>query len=195
VRRLPHESDNGHGAAREVVALLANRLYLLDRACVGIDAGDPPDAFLEIRSRGPDEVDDELALLRDMYEAWGRRRAMRITRLHTATGGHRLAVSGIAAYPILAPESGLHVFETPQDERSFDRVALQVAVAPAAPVAPGTDPAEHAASALREVPSSATVVRRYRTDPSPLVRDSVRGWRTGRLDRVLAGEFDVFGER
>ena len=24
-----------------------------------------------------------------------------------------------------------------------------------------------------------------------LVRDGVRGWRTGRLDRVLAGEFDV----
>jgi ATP-dependent Clp protease ATP-binding subunit ClpC len=196
VRRLPRESENGHGAAPDVVELLANRLYLLDRACVGIDPGDPPDAFLEIRASAPDDAVDELALrLRGMYEAWGRRRGMRTTRLPAATGGHRLAISGIAAYPILAPESGLHVFETPQDERSFDRVALQVAVAPAAPVAPGTDPAEHAASALREVPSSATVVRRYRTDPSPLVRDSVRGWRTGRLDRVLAGEFDVFGER
>ena len=35
------------------------------------------------------------------------------------------------------------------------------------------------------------VCRRYRAEPSPLVRDSVRGWRSGRLDRVLAGEFDV----
>jgi ATP-dependent Clp protease ATP-binding subunit ClpC len=39
--------------------------------------------------------------------------------------------------------------------------------------------------------TSRAVVRRYRREPSPLVRDSVRGWRTGRLDRVLAGEFDV----
>jgi hypothetical protein len=31
-------------------------------------------------------------------------------------------------------------------------------------------------------------------DPSPLVRDSVRGWRTGRLDRVLAGDFDLMLE-
>jgi ATP-dependent Clp protease ATP-binding subunit ClpC len=37
------------------------------------------------------------------------------------------------------------------------------------------------------------VVRRYRREPSPLVRDAVRGWRTGRLDRVLDGEFDVLG--
>jgi len=26
-----------------------------------------------------------------------------------------------------------------------------------------------------------------------LVRDAVRGYRTGRLDRVLAGDFDLFG--
>jgi ATP-dependent Clp protease ATP-binding subunit ClpC len=34
-------------------------------------------------------------------------------------------------------------------------------------------------------------VRRYREWPSPLVRDGVRGWRTGRLDHVLGGDFDL----
>jgi hypothetical protein len=34
-------------------------------------------------------------------------------------------------------------------------------------------------------------VRRYREQPSPLVRDSARGWRSGRLDRVLDGDFDL----
>ena len=34
------------------------------------------------------------------------------------------------------------------------------------------------------------IVRRYRAAPSPLVRDH-RGLRSGRLDRVLAGDFDV----
>jgi ATP-dependent Clp protease ATP-binding subunit ClpC len=38
---------------------------------------------------------------------------------------------------------------------------------------------------------SAEIVRRYRLEPSPLVRDS-RGWRTGRAERVLAGDFDLF---
>ena len=28
-------------------------------------------------------------------------------------------------------------------------------------------------------------------EPSPLVRDSLRGWRSGRLDLVLAGNFDA----
>ena len=35
-----------------------------------------------------------------------------------------------------------------------------------------------------------TVVRRYREEP-PLVRDGGGKWRTGRLDLVLGGEFDL----
>ena len=35
------------------------------------------------------------------------------------------------------------------------------------------------------------VVRRYREKPSPLVRDAIRGWRSGKLDRVLGGDFDL----
>ena len=42
-----------------------------------------------------------------------------------------------------------------------------------------------------EAPTPTRIVRRYRRTPSPLVRDGVRGYRTGRLDRVLAGDFDV----
>jgi ATP-dependent Clp protease ATP-binding subunit ClpC len=37
------------------------------------------------------------------------------------------------------------------------------------------------------------VVRRYRREPSPLVRDAVRNYRTGLIDRVLGGDFDLFG--
>jgi ATP-dependent Clp protease ATP-binding subunit ClpC len=36
------------------------------------------------------------------------------------------------------------------------------------------------------------IVRRYRPGRASLVRDSIRGYRTGRLDRVLAGDFDLF---
>ena len=37
----------------------------------------------------------------------------------------------------------------------------------------------------------ARICRRYREGASALARDNVKGWRSGRLDRVLAGEFDV----
>ena len=93
------------------------------------------------------------------------------------------------------PEAGIHVLESPHDKRSFDRVAVHVAIAPAQAASPGSDPAELARLALASLPPSNTVVRRYRIAPSPLVRDTVRDWRTGRLDRVLAGEFDVMTER
>ena len=49
-------------------------------------------------------------------------------------------------------------------------------------------------AAERRLPSRrdrTTIVRRYRERPTPLVRDAVRGWRTGRLDAVLAGGFDL----
>jgi ATP-dependent Clp protease ATP-binding subunit ClpC len=38
-----------------------------------------------------------------------------------------------------------------------------------------------------------TIVRRYRGAPGPMVRDMVQGWRSGRLDAVLSGDFDLIG--
>ena len=35
------------------------------------------------------------------------------------------------------------------------------------------------------------VVRRYRRQPAPLVRNMNGGWRTGKLDAVLRGDFDL----
>jgi len=192
--RVARPARNRRGPARNVVDLLAHRLYLLDRACTGKDASTPPDAFIHLETSLADPDAAEFALrLRDMYEAWSRRRGMRIQRLHSGSG-YLLAVSGIGAYSILATESGLHVFESPHDERSFDRAAVQVTVAPRPAAAPDVEPLELARRALAGLNVPAAVVRRYRERPSPLVRDSVRGLRTGRLDRVLAGDFDLMLE-
>ena len=54
--------------------------------------------------------------------------------------------------------------------------------------------AEHGIGKRRDGPDGASgnqIVRRYREHPTPLVRDAVRNWRTGRLDAVLAGAFDL----
>jgi len=179
------------GAGRELVSLLARRLFVLDRACTDVGPELQSDAFVEIRPTGGDDVEAELALrLREMYEAWARLRGMRI-RVLDEGGRHLLGVTGIAAYRILADETGLHVFESPEGEGSFDRAAVRVSVAPRPSAAPDADVLELARAALGAVPPATTIVRRYRDRPSPLVRDTVRKWRTGRLDRVLGGSFDV----
>jgi hypothetical protein len=45
-------------------------------------------------------------------------------------------------------------------------------------------------AALDKAPRPTTVVRRYREE-QPLVRDAAGRWRTGRLDLVLDGDFDL----
>jgi len=72
-------------------------------------------------------------------------------------------------------------------------VQVRVRVAPQPEIPPEEGGAGLRRQALEafETPASAQVVRRYRERPSALVRDTVRGWRTGRLDRVRAGDFDL----
>jgi ATP-dependent Clp protease ATP-binding subunit ClpC len=191
--RLRRVDGKGRSTARDLVALLAGRLYILDRACDGSDASGPSDAYLEIRTAGVERSErDFAAQLREMYELWARKRGMRLLPLWSERGD-LFAVAGIGAYPILAGEHGLHVHELPERESSFERVAVHVTVAPRLPGAPDVDPLEHARVALAAVEQTNSIVRRYRALPSPLVRDVVRDWRTGRLDRVLGGDFDVIG--
>ena len=96
-----------------------------------------------------------------------------------------LEVSGLGAYTLLKPEIGLHVLELPHEEdRSFDRVTVLVDVEPVEDGTNGPRPSDRPEPAI---------VRRYRHEPSPLVRDA-SGMRTGRIDRVLAGDFDLFAD-
>jgi ATP-dependent Clp protease ATP-binding subunit ClpC len=196
----------------DLVARLAQQLYLLDSACRGLSEGEPRDAFLSVsasREPGTDRAQSErfARSLTHMYRRWAERRRMRfeVVEEHdgaqengaSATDQYRalIAVSGYAAYTILRQESGVHVLETPQDEKSFNRARATVRV-----VAQPDEPAGRGPEALRgqaartlaaDTSTSQLIVRRYREEPSPLVRDSARGWRTGRLERVLDGDFDL----
>jgi ATP-dependent Clp protease ATP-binding subunit ClpC len=200
----------------DLVARLAEQLYLLDSACRGMAEGHARDAFLLVtaaREPGADRArSDEFArTLARMYRRWAERRRMRMELIEEFDGPRSngagaeesralFAVSGYAAYTILRQEAGLHVLETPQDEKAaFRRVAVSVRVVGQPEEPPGRggrealrEQAERALAADAN-PSQQQVVRRYREEPSPLVRDSARGWRTGRLERVLDGDFDLMG--
>jgi ATP-dependent Clp protease ATP-binding subunit ClpC len=199
---------------QELVGRLAEQLYLLEAASRGLAAGEPREAFLLVeasREAGTDAASSDgfARRLAAMYRRWAEKRRMRLKVLEERDGAEGagedgaappryralLAVSGYGAHTILHPEAGLHVLETPQDEKSFNRAKVLVRVA-----GQPDEPAGHAPGALlRQAErsfeageqSAPAVVRSYREEPSPLVRDRQRGWRTGKLERVLGGDFDL----
>jgi ATP-dependent Clp protease ATP-binding subunit ClpC len=192
---------DGHANA-ELVELLAGRLYVLDRALRGLAAGAPASVFVHVRPAGTDpgtEAEPFAALLADMYAGWAERRGMQLERLEAPPGEHLLAVGGLGCGEILTPESGLHVLEQVDEAsdgaRVADREHARVLVLGRAdgPEAGEGSLARLALHRIGETEAAPVIVRRYRPGRAPLVRDGVRGYRTGRLDRVLAGDFDLFG--
>jgi ATP-dependent Clp protease ATP-binding subunit ClpC len=194
LERLLRSQRTGNEASPRVAQLLAQRLYLLEVALDDLEHATPRDAFLSITPASEDGREVEFAdAIAAMYRGWARSRGMRLEEV-SAEHGSLLALSGFGAYAILKQESGVHVLETPKSPRTYERHAVHVQVAPQPEEPPGAVAGgirEQAEWALRQAPESATVVRRYRREPSPLVRDSVRHWKTGRIDRVLAGDFDL----
>lgn len=187
----------------------AGRIYLLEAAVADLEAGRAADAYLAVEA-APDAgggaataASDAFARrLARMYRRWAESRGMRMEVLRETPGeAHQAfafvaAVSGFAAHAILAPESGLHLLEQPQGEGRPQRVRARVLVAgqAAEPEAAGArQRLEQALGALEAVRGAAGIVRRYQDAPTPLVRDRVRGWRTGRAERVWEGDFDLFG--
>jgi ATP-dependent Clp protease ATP-binding subunit ClpC len=107
-----------------------------------------------------------------------------------ADGVHVLHVGGLGAGVLLERERGLHVFEADDDT---PRVTIAVDLAARPPeTATARDLTAVAEERLGAAGIGERVVRRYRERDAPLVRDAARGYRTGRLDRVLAGDFDLF---
>ena len=173
--------------SRELVQLLATRLHVLTAALDGLDAREASDATVTVRPGRSEDADACGLFVQDlaaMYVGWADGRGMRVRR-NGDDGVVVLEVSGLGAYTLLRPEIGMHVLELPHEEdRSFDRVTVLVDVEPAGQ---STDGPPHA-----DRPEPA-IVRRYRHEPSPLVRDA-SGMRTGRIDRVLAGDFDLLAD-
>ena len=199
--RVERSARSDGRASTDLVELFAGRLYVLDRALVGIAAGEPSDVVVHLRPTGTDPGGEAEAfgeLLAEMYVGWAKRRGMHLKRLEAPPGEHLLAASGLGCGEILGPESGVHVLENVDDRREgakvVDREQVRVLVAPRPP-GPEAGPGSLARLSLHRVEAaerSEVVVRRYRPGRAPLVRDSVRGYRTGRLDRVLAGDFDLY---
>lgn len=194
-------------APADLVAKLAGSLHLLESALGALERDAAWDAYLLVDAagdgaQGGPEADAWARRVAAMYESWAEARRLKREVLLEVGGANGrtwrqvVAISGYGACPLLDGESGLHVWEEPDPRREggFRRQQALVRVAPQPPRAPADR-----AAALREAeqllaapaPDRLRLVRHYRELPSPLVRDRIRGWRSGRLERVLGGAFDL----
>lgn len=200
-RRYAQTAKAPQRASRELASRLALQLYNLRAGLDDLAAGAPIDALLRVEPAldaggGNSHAEEWCRRLTAMYRAWADRRHMQLLEYAAPGGKGRpiLHVTGFGAFRTLAGEAGLHVLEDPAPEQSAQRSVARTSVAP------GLDRdmpegGEYAAAAKRlaTLPGTAAIVRRYRDGPSPLARDVAGGWRSGRLDAVLGGDFDLMG--
>jgi len=198
--------DKRQGAhPRKLLGRLASQLFVMRVAIRGVLDEQPREAFVSIEPWSDGHEPSKLATgfarrIEAMYCAWADKRGMPIERLAVDGAGDGkqrtlFAVSGYAAYSLLQGEHGLHVWEVPSTGRRSQRAIVRVRVAaqPASPVGRKEDALLEARDAIAANKETPAIIRRYQEKPSPLVRDSASGWRSGRLDRVFSGEFDLLG--
>jgi hypothetical protein len=93
---------------------------------------------------------------------------------------------------MLAAECGLHILEITAADAGARRATARVRlVRPPAEDLPKPKMHPALATAFKTSETVSTVVRRYRREPSPLVRNADGSWRTGKYDSVLGGNFDL----
>lgn len=196
-RRRGHAGQN----VRDLVGRLALQVHLVQEGLQDVTLAAPTEVAVLVEpafsGHGPANDGDAMRIWRDeiaaMYFAWARRRNMHVSEsidLGGPSGPVRI-VGGFGAYRTLAREMGLHVLEA-GDTGGVGRITVRVLVVP--PPA-GHVPKQKLKQSLAErfarAPRSSVVVRRYRRTPAPLVRNADGSWRSGKLDAVLGGDFDL----
>jgi ATP-dependent Clp protease ATP-binding subunit ClpC len=180
-----------------MLSRLALQLHLVEQGIADVVEGASVDALLKVD--GALDADSDTATNADwvgrvtaMYRGWAQRRHMQLHEIKGRSPGDPviLQIAGFGAFRTLAGEAGLHVLEREDGER---RVVARVSVVAGSLEDPPKADAYRQLSALLSGTAPGAIVRRYREHPSPLVRDSRQGWRTGRLDTVLRGDFDFMG--
>ncbi|MGA7325370.1 MAG: AAA family ATPase [Rhodomicrobium sp.] len=199
--RLVRGSETSGKHSRELIARLALQIYLISEGIKDVFEAAPIEVALKVEpalDAGDRKGGQEwCAALIGMYKAWAAARNMQISERNAQPrlpGTPILLVSGFGAHRTLRRETGLHVLEIPEGEKTYDRFTARVRVAPV----PLEDLPAHKMRALLTTELSKTdalktIVRQYRDGASPLVRDAAAGWRTGRYDAVMRGDFDLLG--
>jgi ATP-dependent Clp protease ATP-binding subunit ClpC len=192
-------SQPGH-YSRELVSRLALQLWLIKQGVqdvlrkAAIEVAVAVEPALEAGSNDGKEIRAWCRQLWGMYRAWSNSRHMQVEEISAGGNGDLpiLLVAGFGAHRVLSSECGLHILETPESGGVSHRTTARVRLV-ATPLQDLPPAKMHDAivRAFAQAPRPSAVVRRYRAGPSPLVRSADGTWRTGRLDAVLRGDFDL----
>ncbi len=193
--RLTRSAQSPRGYSAELSGRLALQLRLVKEGIRDAFDDSPIELALTIEPVFDGAAEQAPALawcrrLTAMYRAWAGKRRMQFNDISARDNeAPTIVIGGFGAWRTLAPEAGLHVFE--QSEGAVGRMTARLRLAP---VPLGDVPVAKERvlilKTLAAVPKTNVVVRRYREEP-PLVRDGSGNWRTGRLDLVLGGDFDL----
>jgi len=194
-KRFEYSAGTRKHISRDMVARLALQLYLAEQGIADVIEAAPVDALLVVEpvldgGGGDGEALKQwCAKLAAMYRSWAASRRMQLDESAQA-GRPILEIGGFGAYRTLQSEAGLHVLEEENGRRSVARVKVAQGPQeqPRAQEAPRVF-----AKLLSETQESSEVVRRYREKPAPLVRDGKGRWRSGKIDAVFKGDFDLIG--
>jgi ATP-dependent Clp protease ATP-binding subunit ClpC len=195
--RLLRGRERRGNPSRELAGRLALQFHLIKEGIKDALEAAPIEVAVRVepvfeKPAGPHDTRQWCEQLLAMYRGWANNRHMQLSELSGEDMRHPcLLISGFGAHRLLAQEVGLHVFEGDEDKsprRATARVSL--AVAPLGDV-PINKQRRLLLQAFEASPRSGSIVRRYRSTPSPLVRNMNGSWRSGRLDAVLRGDFDL----
>jgi ATP-dependent Clp protease ATP-binding subunit ClpC len=199
-QRYKAANEHTARASRELAARLALQLFNLRQGLDDIATAAPIDALLRAEpamdggsDRAPASAWCET--LTGMYRQWAAKRRMQIKEIGSGDfkGAPILHITGFGAFRTLQAEAGLHVLDDPTQDNARRTVARVTVVG-----GPEQDPPEGgelavAVKLLATLTNPPVIIRRYREGPAPMVRDVASGWRSGRLDAVLGGDFDLMG--
>ena len=197
--RLSRIGDGTGKALRDLVARQAMQIHLVSEGLKDLDEKSPPEIAVIVEpmfTGGLDEGEKARAWCHDieaMYRTWAVNRNMQLKEIEPTAGtaGRIFLIGGFGAHRALTREAGLHVLE-PADASGGPRLTAHVKIAEV-PVGNQSKATlrKSLASALLKVGAAANIVRRYRRGASPLVRNGTGTWRSGRVDEVLRGNFDI----
>jgi ATP-dependent Clp protease ATP-binding subunit ClpC len=186
--------------SRELISRLALQLWVTKQGLQDVLEGAAIEIALTVEpaldagAKASDDIRTWCRQLCDMYRAWSKNRHMQVEEIPGKEQGEPpiQVITGFGAHRTLADECGLHILEIAEAESGGNRATARVRLI-VTPLQDLPHPKMRSAiiQAFEQTPRPNAVVRRYRRKPSPLVRNADGSWRSGRLDLVLRGDFDL----
>jgi ATP-dependent Clp protease ATP-binding subunit ClpC len=199
--RLERSANASGRYSRDLIVRLASQLFLVNHGIEDAMTDAPVEVALAVQpvldqARNAEVSTRWCERLLGMYRKWAARRGMQVSEIGVPES--RLSVfviSGFGAARLLSSEAGLHVLDY-EDSDEAGRTVARVTVKPTPVTLPDstTDQWMLLSTLLGKGPAPAAIVRRYRVDSSPVIRDLKQGWRTGRTELVFEGHFDLIAE-